>query len=212
MTDTARRRGRPPGRTGTDLLATAREVFLERGYGGTTMDEVAARARISKASLYREHPSKPALFAAVVRAWAEAGRDAMRPHLERVVAGDDVRGDLAGLAEIMRAGILSRDVLNMRRLVTGEAERHPDVAARYLEESWNRNIRALADALRALADRGALRLDDPLTAADQFTWLVIGSPLNRHLLTATDDPDDPSAPVTAAVDLFLAAYGPTGTP
>ncbi|MFG3341286.1 TetR/AcrR family transcriptional regulator [Glycomyces sp. NPDC048151] len=209
MTDTARRRGRPPGRTGTDLLATAREVFLEHGYGGTTMDEVAARARISKASLYRAHPSKHALYAAVVSAWAEAGRDAMRPHLERLTAGEDVREDLIALAGTMRAGILSRDVLNMRRLVTSEAERHPEVAASYLEESWNRNIGALADAFRALADRGSLRVSDPLAAADQFTWLVIGAPLNRRLLAGTDVPDGADAPVADAVDLFLAGYGTT---
>jgi TetR/AcrR family transcriptional repressor of mexJK operon len=207
MPDTARRRGRPSGRTGADLIDTAREVLLERGYGGTTMDEVAARAHISKASLYREHPSKDALFAAVVRAWAEAGRDAMRPHLARLVDGEDLRADLIALGETMRAGILSRDVLNMRRLVASEAKRLPEVAAGYLEDSWQRNIRALADALRALQDRGLLRLRDPLAAADQLTWLVIGSPLNRCLLTGTEGAAEDAAPVADAVDLFLAGYG-----
>ncbi|RRS00449.1 TetR/AcrR family transcriptional regulator [Glycomyces terrestris] len=210
MTDTAPRRGRPPGRTGAELLAAAREVFLERGYAGTTMDAVAARAQISKASLYREHPSKDALFAAVVRAWADAGRDAMRPHLERLVAGGDTRADLAGLAEVMRRGVLSRDVLNMRRLVTAEARRLPHVAAGYLEASWERNIRALADALRELCEQGRLSIPDPLLAADQFTWLVIGSPLNRLLLTDADEAAPDGAPVAAAVDLFLAGYGPDG--
>ncbi|MFB9658451.1 TetR/AcrR family transcriptional regulator [Glycomyces mayteni] len=210
MTDTARRRGRPSGKTGADLIAAAREVFLESGYAGTTMDAVAARAQISKASLYREHPSKDALFAAVVRGWAEAGRDAMRPHLERLVAGADTRADLITLAEIMRAGVLSRDVLNMRRLVTGEARRLPHVAASYLEESWDRNIRALADALRALDHQGRLAVPDPLAAADQLTWLIIGAPLNRLLLTDTNTTDTPAAPVATAIDLFLAGYGPTG--
>ncbi|GAB3661667.1 TetR/AcrR family transcriptional regulator [Glycomyces tarimensis] len=208
MTDVARRRGRPPGRTGADLIATAREMFLEHGYSGTTMDEVAARAQISKASLYREHASKDALFAAVVRAWAEAGRDAMRPHLERLVSGDDTRGDLIVLAEVMRAGILSRDVLNMRLLVTSEARRLPHVAASYLENSWERNIHALADALQALGEQGRLNVREPLIAADQLTWLVIGSPLNRQLLTGSDDVEGRAAPVTHAVDLFLAGYGP----
>ncbi|GAA2273504.1 TetR/AcrR family transcriptional regulator [Glycomyces scopariae] len=211
MTDTARRRGRPSGRTGTDLLSTAREVFLERGFGGTTMDEVAARARISKASLYREHSSKDALFAAVVRAWADAGRNAMRPHLDRLVAADDVRGGLADLAGVMRAGVLSPDVLNMRRLVTGEARRLPEVAVGYLDASWERNVRALADALAALVERGRLRIGDPAAAADQFTWLVLGAPLNRCLLTGTDGAGD-AAPVADAVDLFLARYGPGGPP
>ncbi|GAA2124243.1 TetR/AcrR family transcriptional regulator [Glycomyces algeriensis] len=202
-----RRRGRPPGRTGADLVATAREVFLEHGYGGTTMDEVAARAQISKASLYREHQNKDALFAAVVRAWADAGRDAMRPHLERLAACRDVREGLVELAGTMRAGVLSPAVLNMRRLVTSEARRLPDVAADYLEHSWERNIRALAETLAALGDRGLLRLPDPLSAADQFTWLVIGSPLNRRLLTGSDAADAADAPVDDAVDLFLARYG-----
>ncbi|MDN3239671.1 TetR/AcrR family transcriptional regulator [Glycomyces tritici] len=202
-----RRRGRPPGRTGADLVATAREVFLERGYGGTTMDEVAARAQISKASLYREHQNKDALFAAVVHAWAGAGRDAMRPHLERLARCGDVREGLVELANLMRAGILSPAVLNMRRLVTSEARRLPEVAADYLEHSWERNISALAEALAALEDRGLLRLRDPLAAADQLTWLVIGSPLNRRLLTGSDTADAPEAPVDDAVDLFLARYG-----
>ncbi|MQM24657.1 TetR/AcrR family transcriptional regulator [Glycomyces albidus] len=208
MTNGTRRRGRPSGKTGADLIAAAREVFLESGYAGTTMDAVAARAQISKASLYREHPSKDALFAAVVRAWTDAGRDAMRPHLQRLVDGDDTRADLIHLAEVMRRGILSRDVLNMRRLITSEAKRLPHVAAEYLEESWERNIRALADALRALGHRGRLRLDDPLVAADQLTWLVIGSPLNRLLLTDTEKTETPASPVANAVDLFLAGYGP----
>lgn len=208
MTDVARRRGRPSGQTGAALIATAREMFLEYGYGGTTMDAVAARAQISKASLYREHASKDALFAAVVRAWADAGRDAMRPHLQRLVSGDDTRGDLIAFAEVLRAGILSRDVLNMRRLVTSEARRLPHVAASYLEESWERNIRALAEALQTLGDHGRLDMRDPLIAADQFTWLVIGAPLNRQLLTDSDDAEGRAAPVANAVDLFLAGYGP----
>lgn len=201
----ARTPGRPAGLTGDDLLAVARDVFMERGYTGASMDEVARRARISKASLYREHPSKTALFAAVVRQWAEAGRDAMRPALERLTTADDVRQGLIDLAETMRRGILSPPVLHMRRLVTSEALSQPEVAADYLEESWNTNIRKLAGALELLAGQGRLRIADPRTAAEQLTWLVIGAPLNARLLTADDRYE--SSPVADAVDLFLAGYG-----
>jgi hypothetical protein len=44
-------------------------------------------------------------------------------------------------------------------------------------------------------------------AADQLTWLVIGSPLNRCLLTGTEGAAEDAAPVADAVDLFLAGYG-----
>lgn len=180
----------------------ARDVFLERGYGGASMEEVARRARISKASLYREHPSKSALYEAVVRHWASAGRDAMRPALERLQAADDLRQGLAELAETMRLGILSEPVLAMRRLVTAEAVTQPEVARMYLEESWNTNIRNLAETLRTVAARHGLRIDDVDAAAADLTWLVIGAPLNARLLAG----DVEAPPVDRAVDLFLAGY------
>lgn len=205
MTTPSQTRGRPSGLTGDALLDVAREVFLERGYPGASMDDVARRARISKSSLYREHASKKSLYAAVVHRWAEAGRDAMRPSLERLRGSGDLRQRLIALAETMRAGILSQPVLEMRRLVTAEAPTHPEVAREYLEESWNANIRNLGRALREIADRGELRLADEDAAAAQLTWLIIGSSLNARLLgTEVED-----ARVESAVDLFLAGYAAT---
>lgn len=205
MTSTTQTRGRPSGLTGDDLLDVAREVFLERGYNGASMDDVAKRAKISKSSLYREHASKKSLYAAVVHRWAEAGRHAMRPSLERLRGSGDLRQGLIELAESMRAGILSPPVLEMRRLVTAEALTHPEVAREYLEESWNTNIRNLGGALKEIADKGALRIDDADAAAAQFTWLTIGASLNARLLGA--EPEDVS--VGGAVDLFLAGYAVT---
>lgn len=203
MASDARTRGRPSGMTGADLIAVARDVFLQHGYRGASMDEVARRARISKASLYREHASKSALYAAVVHQWTLAGREAMRPALERLRSSEDVRAGLVDLAETMRTGILSPPVMAMRRLVTAEALEQPEVAAVYVEESWNTNIGNLADALDALAVEGRLRVADARAAAEQFTWLVIGAPLNARMLG--DDTQPPA--VDHAVDLFLAGYG-----
>ena len=209
MSEEQRRRGRPAGLTERDLLAVARTLFLDCGYAATTMDEIAARARISKASLYREHPSKAALFSAVVSDWAAAGRNAMRPALDQLVAGTDISADLVDLARTVRAGVLSPEVLGMRRLVTSEAARHPAIAAIYLAESWERNIDALADAFRALDRQGRLRIVDARLAADQFTWLTIGAPLNAQLLTPIAGHE--TAPTAAsAVQLFLSGYAVLG--
>ncbi|MEO6116766.1 MAG: TetR/AcrR family transcriptional regulator [Pseudolysinimonas sp.] len=205
MSNHPRRRGRPTGETGADLLAVARGVFLERGFAGTTMAEVAARARISKASLYREHPSKDALYAAVVSGWAAAGRDAMRPALERLIEGAAIADDLATFARTLRSGVLSPEVLSMRRLVSSEAVSNPEVAALYFAESWQRNIDALADAFRALDKAQRLSIPDARIAAEQFTWLTVGAPLNQMLLTNTSQPataDD----LPASIALFLTNY------
>lgn len=62
---------RPPKTVNDDarraeIVAEARATFYELGYGGTTMDLVAARCRISKQTLYRLFPSKTDLFAAII--------------------------------------------------------------------------------------------------------------------------------------------------
>lgn len=205
----ARRRGRPGGSTGDDLLTIAREVFLEHGFAGATMDVVAARARISKQTLYREYASKDQLFAAVVRDWVDRGHDAMRPHTRALVEEPDVRAGLLRLAGVLHAGVLSAPVLRMRRLVAAEAERFPEVAADYVERSWDRNQHLLAEALAELAHRGRLALDDSETAAEQFTWLVLAGPLNRLTLQAGTRPSDERALeviATEAVATFLSRY------
>lgn len=172
--------GRPRGATAREVLAVAREVFLDRGFTGTTMAAVASTAGVSKASLYRDHPSKEALFAAVVADWVDAGRDAMRPHVERLVDAPDVSAGLLQLARTLQTAVLSPSVLAMRSLVTAERARQPAVAESYVENSWNRNVRALAEVLAVLDHRGLLRVGDhPQVAADQFTWLVVGAPLNE---------------------------------
>ena len=201
-------RGRPPGSTGKALLEVAREVFLENGFSGATMDQVATRARISKASLYREHPSKTALYSAVVSDWAESGRDSMRPALDRLVTGTDTQADLLELGTTIRRGVLSPPVLAMRRLVTSEARSHPDVARSYFRDSWDTNIENLATALAQLNDQGRLTLDDSRRAADEFTWLVVGAPLNEALLTGAAPERAPT--VASAVQLFLSKYAPVG--
>ena len=115
MTDvtTPRRRGRPAGLQGAELLAVARGTLVELGLGGTTMSEVATRAGISKASLYREHDSKDALFAAVVLDWTAQGRDSMRPALDAILAASDVT---AGLTELESSPFEYRDMVFPRRI------------------------------------------------------------------------------------------------
>lgn len=209
-TPSTRTRGRPGGSSGAELLAVARRVFLANGYPGATMDAVAAGARISKQTLYRQYPSKDVLYAAVVRDWVDQGHDVMRPHVQALLDAADVAEGLFRLLRVMQTGILSPPVLQMRNLVATESERFPEVAADYLDRSWDRNQRLLAEALRELADRGSLRITVPEVAAEQLTWLAIAAPLNRLTLhaSAPAESDEHLASIaTEAVATFLARFG-----
>jgi AcrR family transcriptional regulator len=174
------------------------------------MDAVAAQARISKQSLYRDYPSKDALYAAVVRDWVDRGYDAMRPHATALAQARQVRQGLLGLARVLQAGLLSPPVLQMRTLIAAEANRFPDVAADYVSRSWTRNIRMLADALGVLSSRGLLQIDDPDVAAEQLTWLVVAAPLNRLTLQAGAHPytaEELDALAVQGIATFLSRYG-----
>ncbi len=211
QTSTGRRkRGRPPGSAGADLLAIAREQFIAHGFRGTTMDAVAARAGISKQTLYSTYASKDQLYAAVVLDWVEQGYGALRPHTLALRDSIAVREGLDRLATVLQAGILSPPVLQMRRLVAAEADSFPDVAADYGTRSWDHNLAMLAKSRTVLTEQGLLAIDDPEIAAEQFVWLVIGAPLNRLSLRG------PSHGYSAqrlqhiadeAVATFLSRYG-----
>lgn len=164
------------------MLAVARDVFLEFGFAGATMQEVATRAQVSKASLYREHGSKNDLFAAVVADWAAQGRGAMRPHLDRLLGADDLYGALLELATTLQAAVLAPDVIRMRRLVAAESERFAETAASYLADSWTSNIAALADTIAELAAQGRVHVADSWLAAHQFTWTAVGAALNARTI------------------------------
>ena len=203
-------RGRPAGSRGSDLLGVARDVFLTQQYAGATMDLVAARARISKQTLYRQYPSKEELYSAVVRDWVDRGRDAMTPHLRALMQTDDIRHALLEFARVLHEGVLSSPVLQMRRLVAAEAERFPAVAADYVTRSWDRNEALLAEAFERLHARGLLSVDTPKVASEHFTWLTLAAPLNRLTLTAgaaTYPPDELEEIAREAVTTFLDRYG-----
>jgi len=204
-----RRRGRPSGIVGPELVTIAREQFLEHGFRGTTMDAVASRAGISKQTLYAAYPSKDAMFAAVVADWVDQGRTAAAPQVEALLDADPLEDGLRALATMLQAGILSEPVLAMRALVAAQADTLPEVAADYVTHSWERNIGTLADALDALTRRGRLDVPDATVAAEQFVWLVVGAPLNRLELTAGRDRSDPDRLARLAdegVRTFLSRY------
>jgi TetR/AcrR family transcriptional repressor of mexJK operon len=213
-TGAPRKRGRPGGRTGAELLDAARTVFLTHGFPGATMDAVAARARISKQTLYRQYPSKEVLYSAVVRDWVDRGHDAMRPHVEALVAAPDLAQGLRRLAGVLQAGVLSAPVRQMRALIATLAEHLPDVAADYLDRSWERNQQHLADAFETLTARGSLSTPEPALAAEQFTWLVLAAPLNRLTLQPDRlaDPQELAKVATEAVTTFLCRFGRTTGP
>ncbi len=195
--------------SGGAIREAAARLFLEKGYQGTSMDDVAAAAQVSKQTIYTHFESKEKLFADLVLGNAEtvdAFVATLGPALE---ASDDLPADLRELARRYLHTVMRPEVLRLRRLVLGEAGRFPDLARTYYERVPGRVIAELAAIFERLTEAGRLNAKHAEIAAQQFAWLALGLALDRAMFEQIDDGpqngqlDDAA---DAAVATFLAAY------
>jgi TetR/AcrR family transcriptional repressor of mexJK operon len=203
----ALRRGGRPSRAEAQqlserILDAATALFFTAGYGATSIEAVARRARISKRTLYHRFDDKSALFSAVVhRTIARLRPPAEVPLLDG--AGiDEILQRLAGL--ILRAA-LSAPAIALYRLIVAESTRFPKLASVVTEEGgMDEAIKLIAGVLEREARAGGLTLDAPIFAAQQFLHMVISWPQRRAM--------GPGKPMTPAeldawagdvVNLFL---------
>ncbi len=192
------------------IMDAATTLFLRNGYLGTSVDEIAALARVSKQTVYTHFADKEELFAEIIRGNFGRADDFVRAVRAELQDPHDLEASLKLLARRYIATVVQPDALHLRRLVIAEAGRFPDHARTYHHRVPQQVIAALANQFQQLADRGLLRVDDALLAAHHFAWLVLGGPLDAGMFHS--DAEVPSSAdlerqADAAVDVFLAAYG-----
>jgi TetR/AcrR family transcriptional repressor of mexJK operon len=197
------------------ILEAATEVFLQNGYRGASMDEIAALAGVSKQTVYKHFSDKEALFSEIVISAVDAVAGPVHDEVLKLEDSGDVEADLRGLARRLLGRVMQPRILRLRRLVIGEAGRFPDLGRTFYEQGPGRTIAALATVFEGLAARGVLRLEDPLLAAAHFNWLVMSIPLNRAMLLGEDEPPasaELNRYADAGVHAFLAAYSSAAAP
>jgi TetR/AcrR family transcriptional repressor of mexJK operon len=192
------------------IMEAATAVFLANGYLGTSMDEIAARAAVSKQTVYKHFDDKERLFCQIVLSTVSEASD---PNAEQVLAlGDskDFEADLRALARRQLARVMQPRIVQLRRLVIGEAGRFPQLGKTFYEEGPGRTVAALAKSFGQLAKRRLLTINDPETTATHFNWLVMSAPINRAMLLgdeAIPSPGELDRYADAGVEAFIAAYG-----
>ncbi|WP_203453508.1 TetR/AcrR family transcriptional regulator [Jiangella aurantiaca] len=187
------------------LLETAMRQFLARGYGGTTIEVIAAEARVAKRTVYTTVGDKADLFVAVVRRLGDRVVNTVAPD-----AGDPV-SDLHAFGVRLVRLMLSDEAIGLHRLVTGEAAKFPDLAARHYANGPRRYIGVLSGLLAALpAERIAVRADDHEALAEQLFTLLMGEPHRRRMFGLDPAPTAAAAAehVTRTLELILVPPSP----
>ena len=149
------------------ILNAATDLFLDFGYDRTSLARVAESAGVSKATLFKQFPTKAELFEATVLAAGDA------PDGELV---DPPSGDFrAGLVVLGRsyAELLSRPrMADLIRTLIAESPRFPELRERTFNFGTLPVLAALRRYFQAENAAGTANVDDPDVAATQFLGMI----------------------------------------
>jgi AcrR family transcriptional regulator len=151
------------------ILAAARAELAERGYARMSVDAIAARAGVSKPTIYLRHPTKANLATAAIASMRAAPRPAPT---------GDVRADLLAHLRLLRAGL--ERPYGMATLGTVLAEEHetPELLALFRERLVAPRRRELRAILEAAREQGEVREDANLDVA---VAALVGAFFARYL-------------------------------
>ena len=113
--------------------------------------------------------------------------------LPELVPGVDLQAYLEDYANHQLTIVLTPKLMQLRRVVIGEAGRFPELGKALYEGGPKRAMAAMAAMFQHLAKRGLLRIDDAVAAASHFNWLVTSQPLNQAMLLGDAGIPKPSA-------------------
>jgi AcrR family transcriptional regulator len=201
------RAGRPPKEQaealGDHVVAVADALFVEKGYGGTSMATVAARARVGKQTLYRRYPDKAALF-----------REVIRRRLDVMMPMSDGSGECDPMATLKEMGrralgiVLDPEFLRLYRIIIAEALPFPELAAAASDHWGSGCVDLCVAAVREAQARRQCRPGDPETLAQTYLWGVVGEPFLKGLSGESQTGLDHEARLELVWSVFLEGVQP----
>jgi AcrR family transcriptional regulator len=185
-----------------ELLDAALALFVERGFAATRLEEVAARAGVAKATLYRYYENKLELFKAVVRHSLIPGFEEMAARPPD--ASGCARAQLVRLLGELLRRIVGSQLSGIPKLVIAEAGNFPELAQFYHDEVIRRGRALIVGILTRGIASGEFRQVDA-----EYAWRIVIAPLLlaviwKHSFAAFEpEPLDVGRHLEAHLDLLF---------
>jgi TetR/AcrR family transcriptional repressor of mexJK operon len=188
------------------ILNASRELFLSDGFAVVSMDAIAKRAGVSKATVYSHFEDKNALFRAVLT--AETKDYEAPPIADRLSTCEELRLRLTLFGTALLSTLTRPGVMELGRLLITEAHHHADLASDFYAKGPGATHRLLADLFKSASDDSLIACDQPELAADQLLSMWLGQRHLRQQLGLCPPPAEQEITrhVEACVDLILAAF------
>ncbi len=186
------------------IYDAASAVFMELGYDGASMEAIAKRSGVSKATVYAHFANKEDLFAALIRhECAIISGGIYRPN----ATSPDLAEELRRMARNITALFVAENGLSLYRILIPVAPRFPRLGEIFHREGPLTVRQIFATFFREAHALGRLAIPDPDLAAQQFMSLIRGDlDFDQMLMLPMRPERDVEALVEGGIRLFLEAY------
>jgi AcrR family transcriptional regulator len=201
-----RSRGRPQVRcddeTKSVIIQAANDQFHESGYAAASISAIAQNAGVSTKTLYRLFPTKADLFTSVIS--DRIGRFFLAVDVG-TLATANLREGLERMLTAYGRLTLSEETVTIMRLVIGESDRFPEIAASFYEQAIVKTNTLMESWLRKQVEDGRIALDDPHSASGMLRGMMIMEPQRAAMLRQepTLQIEEIEARAKMCADLFL---------
>ena len=189
------------------ILDAARAIFLEQGYGATSLNDIVSVSGGSLATLYDLFGGKAGLFQEMIEQECENFFGALRAE---DLDEQPLRKALRVVARQFFDGVIQQPKMSLLRVVVAEAPQFPEVGATFYRAGPERGRKMVSGYLEKQSQHGFLEIDDSERAADVFIALVLGE-YQMKVLCGEDIklvPEEVDRYINYALDVFLKIYGP----
>ncbi|MGN2363971.1 TetR/AcrR family transcriptional regulator [Streptomyces luridiscabiei] len=186
------------------ITSSATALFLDHGYAGTSLARIAEEAEVSKSTLFKQFPTKAALFEAIVsESWKRGSGHPSTPP-----PAGDLRAGLMAIGHRYAELVGQPGMTALFRIVIAELPRLPELGRMQFQLGKLPYFDSVRLYLQAEHEAGTARVPDAESAANQFLGMIANFVLwPRMLLTDWNPADDETDHAVAeAVETMLARY------
>ena len=191
------------------IVAAATELFLERGFGEVSMDTIAAKADVSKRTVYSHFENKEQLFEGIMCDVCACRNVETELFTDGQTTNLPVDQFLTKFGHEFLGAMISKESIALYRAIVCQSERFPEVGRNFFEFGPEIGIRNLAGYLGCQSEAGAVSVEDPVQAAKQFLSMLAMVMLMELSVGVRDSysADELDSQVTGTVETFMKAFG-----